>query len=82
MKQKMYRFCSNCGSTDLVRAYLGMFENASMHTVFKCRQCGFAGMPFEGTEEFIRKFKQSISKKKACERKKPKKQTKKKKRVA
>ncbi|MFH1588812.1 MAG: hypothetical protein ABIA76_05750 [Candidatus Diapherotrites archaeon] len=53
------RFCPRCGSTEL-EEFMGMQAGYQ----FKCRKCGFVGVPMEGDAKFISNFKAKLNEEK------------------
>ena len=54
--KKEFRFCPECGSKN-VKWLMG----GRLGDMYKC-ECGYQGIVFKGTDEFIRNFREKLSK--------------------
>jgi len=60
-KEEYFKFCPKCGSKKIRLTRLIADIVLADFKFYECENCKWRGTPYEGTEEFIRKFKQKIN---------------------
>lgn len=55
MEEKEFRFCPDCGATEL-----DWFMGGKLGDQYKCRKCNYIGPVLKGNAKFIGKFKKEL----------------------